>query len=160
MMLSKSLMFRPKFSGVTIGGSGGQPLPLVILTIIVLAMALITVFDSVFSDPNAIDTNRKIPFKCTNKSCNEVVFFTIGDLQKKQNPGQMGPMMGPMVLQCPKCSQQTLTQAVECPVETCKEVFIMNMDPMKGIFDDKCPKCGTSYSKAWQEKYRQTNGDE
>ena len=72
----------------------------------------------------------------------------------------MGPMMGPMVLQCPKCSKQTLTQAVECPVETYKEVFIMNMDPMKGIFDDKCPKCGVSYSKAWQEKYQASGGEE
>jgi len=160
MMLSKSLMFRPKFSGITIGGSGGQPLPLVILTIVVLAMALITVIDSVISDPNDIDHNRKIPFKCTNPACNAVEYYTIGDLQKMQQPGSMGPMMGPMVLDCPKCNQKTLTQAVECPVETCKEVFIMNMDPMKGVFDDKCPKCGTSYSKAWQEKYREENGDD
>jgi ribosomal protein L37AE/L43A len=128
------------------------------LTIIVLAMALITVFDSVFSDPNAIDQNRKIPFKCTNKACNAVVYYTIGEIQKMQQPGQMGPMMGPMILNCPKCNQKTLTQAVECP--KCSEVFIMNMDPMKGVFDDKCPKCGESYSKAWQEKYRQTHGDE
>jgi ribosomal protein L37AE/L43A len=157
MMRSKSLWLRPKFSGVTVGGSGGgQPLPLVILTVVVLAMALITVFDSVTSSGREIDLSKQIPFKCTNPQCNEVKFYTLGELKTMQKPGSMGPMMGPMILDCPKCSQHTLTQAVKCP--KCDEVFIMKMDPSKGMFDDKCPKCGVSYAKAWKEKYQKKNG--
>lgn len=98
------------------------------------------------SDTNATDPNRKIPFMCTNTDCNTVEFFTVDHLQKTQQSSSMGPL----VLDCPKCQKHTLTQAVACPA--CGEVFIMNMDPQKGIFDDKCPKCGESYSKAWQER--------
>jgi len=157
MMRSKSLLFQPKFSGVTVGGNGGgQPLPMVILTIIVLAMALITVFDSVMGSGNGPDLKKKIPFKCT--SCQEVTFYTIGEIQKMQKPGQMGPMMGPLVLDCPKCGKHSLTQAVECP--SCGNIFIMQIDPSKGMFDDKCPKCGISYAKAWQDKYKKENGEE
>lgn len=146
-------LVRTKFSGLTIGGSGGgQPLPLVILTIVVLAMALMTVYDAASGGSNRVNLNKKIPFKCT--SCGEVVYYTIKDLQKMQKPNAMGPMMGPMVLTCPKCHKKTLTQATKCP--KCGEVFIMKMDPAKGLFDDKCPKCGTSYAKAWKEKYRKS----
>jgi rRNA maturation protein Nop10 len=103
------------------------------------------------SRQSEIDKERKIPFKCTNKDCGEVVFYTTRELTKTLKPGE-NPMMGPVVLDCPKCKKHTLTQAVECP--KCGEIFIMMMDPQNGVFDDKCPKCGVSYAKAWQEKYQ------
>jgi len=106
--------------------------------------------------PGNINLDKKIPFKCV--SCNKITQFTIKDLQKMQKPGEMGPMMGPMKLECPQCKKKELTQAVECP--KCNQVFVMKMDPAKGLFDDKCPKCGESYAKAWQEKYRKTQGNE
>ena len=151
-MRNRSSLVRTGFSGVTIGGSaGGQPVPLVILTIVVLAMALLTVWDAATGGSSKINLNKKIPFKCTK--CSAVVYYTIKDLQKMQKPGQMGPMMGPLKLDCPKCGgKKTLTQAVQCP--KCGEVFIMEMDPKTGMFDDKCPKCGSSYAEAWREKYR------
>jgi len=156
MMRSKSLWVRPVSSGGTIGSSGGgQPLPLVILTIIVLAMALITVFDNVLKSSGSVDMNKEIPFKCT--SCGVIVKYTLKELQEMQKPGQMGPMMGPLILDCPQCKKHALTQAVECP--KCSEIFIMKADFTSGKFDDKCPKCHESYSKAWQEKYRQENGE-
>jgi hypothetical protein len=108
------------------------------------------------SQPTGVNLERKIPFKCTDKDCGEKVYYTIGELQKMPPPGTMGPMMGPMVLKCPKCNNSTLTQAVECP--NCGEVFIMKMDPQTNIFDDKCPSCGVSYAKVWQEKYRLQHG--
>ncbi|MFA5865737.1 MAG: hypothetical protein WC975_13770 [Phycisphaerae bacterium] len=154
-MRNKPLLFGKLFSAVTIGGSGGgQPLPLVIVTLIVLAMALITVVDSVLPG-GGIDTKKQIPFQCT--SCNSVVKYTIGELQKMQDPSKMGPMMGPLVLDCPSCKKHSLTQAVECP--QCNAVFIIKMNPAQGQFDDKCPKCETSFAKAWQEKYRKENGE-
>jgi hypothetical protein len=101
---------------------------------------------------SGVNLDKKIPFKCT--TCGKVVMYTIRDLQKMQKPGQMGPMMGPMTLDCPKCEKKTLTQAVECP--KCGEIFVMKMDPAKGLFNDKCPKCHESYAKAWQEKYKKS----
>ncbi len=134
-------------------GGGGEPVSLIILTVVVLVMALITVFDATLGGgAGGVNLDKQIPFKCT--SCSNVVMYTIRDLQKMQKPGQMGPMMGPMTLDCPKCKKKTLTQAVECP--KCGEIFVMKMDPSKGLFDDKCPKCKESYAKAWQEKYRKS----
>jgi predicted RNA-binding Zn-ribbon protein involved in translation (DUF1610 family) len=92
---------------------------------------------------------RGIPFKCI--SCGDIEKYTISELQKMPKINK-GPMMGPMKLNCPKCGKDTLTQAVVCP--SCGEIFVMKMDPAKGLFDDKCTKCGKSYAKAWQEKYR------
>jgi len=157
-MDKSSVWFRTSFSGITIGGSyGGQPLSLVVLTVVVSAMALITVYDAVSgSRTSGVNPQKQIPFKCL--SCNTIVQYTIKDLQKMQKPGEMGPMMGPMKLECPRCHRKELTQAVECP--RCNEVFVMKMDPSKGLFDDKCPKCGESYAKAWQEKYRKTKTEE
>lgn len=152
------------FSAITIGGSGGgQPLPLVILTVVVLAMALLTVFDSVMGNSGGVNLDKEIPFKCTNDKCNPpdgtIVKYTIRDLQKITQPGGMGgPMMGPMTLDCPTCKQKTLTQAVECP--KCQFIFVMQINPAANKFDDRCPKCGESYAKAWQEKYRQSGGDD
>jgi prepilin-type processing-associated H-X9-DG protein len=99
---------------------------------------------------SGVNLEKKIPFKCTN--CKTVVLYSIRELQKMQKPGSMGPMMGPMTLDCPECKKKSLTQAVECP--KCGEIFVMKMDPDKGLFDDKCPKCKESYAKAWQEKYK------
>ncbi len=122
-------------------------MPLVILTVIVLVMALLTVYDTVFAGPKI--SNKPIPFKCTN--CGNIVEYKVSELQKMQKPGEMGPMMGPMTFNCPKCNKKSLSQAVKCP--TCSEVFVMKVDPGKAIFNDKCPKCGESYAKAWKEKY-------
>jgi len=155
-MRSTSMWFRTGFSGVTIGGSGGgQPTPLIVLTVIVLAMALVTVYDAAVGGDRGPNLDKEIPFKCT--SCGNIQKFTIRELQKMQKPGEMGPMMGPMTLNCQKCGKKTLTQAVECP--KCQEIFVMKMDPSRGLFDDKCPKCGESYAKAWQEKYRKNKGE-
>ncbi len=153
-MRSKSLWFRPWLSGLTFGGSsGGQPVPLVVLTVIVLAMAVVTVIDGAVRR-DGFDSRRKIPFKCIN--CGNVQHFTIRELMKIQPAGQGGPMPGPMVLPCEKCGKKALTQAVECP--KCSEIFIMKVDPVKGIFDDRCPKCGANFSVAWQEKYHKNQG--
>lgn len=188
-MESRSAWFRGSLSGVTIGGSGGgQPLSLVILTIIVLAMALATVYDAVLGRNTGVDLTKKVPFKCTNAQCNPpqgtVQWYTIGELQKMMptpgpgmpagpgippgpgtttGPGMpggpmAGPMAGPMTLECPACHQKNLTQAVQCP--KCGNIFVMQTDPAANKFDDSCPKCHESYAKAWQEKYRQSGGEE
>ncbi|NLX07108.1 MAG: hypothetical protein GXY33_18385 [Phycisphaerae bacterium] len=151
-MRDRSLLNRMASLNVTIGGSGtGQPLPVVVLTVVVVVMALITVYKTSISPGGGIDLSKEIPFKC--KACNEIVNKTLRDLQQMEETQQMGPMMGPMKLVCPKCGKKELTQAVKCP--KCEEVFIFEMDPMAGAsFDDRCPKCGVSYSEAWQEKYR------
>ncbi len=155
-MAKKALVpgLKPVSSGFMGATVGGQPVPLLVMTIIVLSMALISVFDSVMGTGTGINLDKKIPFKCTK--CSNIVMYTIRELQKMQKPGAMGPMMGPMTLNCPKCNNKTLTQAVECP--KCAEVFVMKMDPSRGLFDDKCPKCKESYAKAWQEKYRKSKG--
>jgi hypothetical protein len=154
-MSKKSIWFQPGFAPKAVNASGQPPVSLVVLTVIVLAMALVSVYDSAMGPGTGVNLDKKIPFKCTG--CGNVVMYTIRDLQKMQKPGSMGPMMGPMILDCPKCSKKSLTQAVECP--KCAEIFVMKMDPAKSMFDDKCPKCKESYAKAWQEKYRKSNGE-
>jgi len=106
------------------------------------------------SSHKGINFDKKIPFKCTN--CSTTVPYTIRELQQMKKPDEMGPMMGPLILPCPKCHKDTLTQAVECP--NCSEIFIMKVDPATGTFDDKCPKCHESYAKSWQKKYWKENG--
>jgi predicted RNA-binding Zn-ribbon protein involved in translation (DUF1610 family) len=138
-----------RFAG---GGRGGQPMPLMILTMIVLSMALLTVLDTVWGGPEI--SQKPIPFKCV--SCGHIVIHKVADLQKLHKPGSMTPMMGPMVLDCPKCGKKSLTQAIECP--KCTEIFVMTIDPDKRIFNDKCPKCGVSYAQAWKEKYQKSKG--
>jgi prepilin-type processing-associated H-X9-DG protein len=91
-----------------------------------------------------------IPFKCTNKECGEVTTYTVADIQM-MNQTSSQPTTGPEMLDCPKCKKHSLTQAVKCPA--CEEVFIMNKNPEEMGFNDKCPKCGKSYVKAWKEKY-------
>lgn len=103
-----------------------------------------------------VNLDKQIPFKCT--SCGHIERVTIRDLQKKVQPDKdHGPMMGPMTLDCPKCQKKTLAQAVECP--KCATIFVMKMDPKTDLFDDRCPKCQESYAKAWQERYRKSNGE-
>jgi len=89
-------------------------------------------------------------FKCT--LCGKVEKISIRQLQKMQKPDEMSPMMGPMKLECPKCHKKELTQGVECPA--CQEKFVMKLDPAKGRYDDRCPKCGKSYAEAWRDMYR------
>jgi predicted RNA-binding Zn-ribbon protein involved in translation (DUF1610 family) len=154
------------------GGSGSRANKIVILSLFMIALSVLTLMDYALSRTRSgVNWDQKVPFKCTK--CGLVESFTIRDLNKineseikrlgvSAEPGGTttqpttlpvlgGPMMGPLTLECPKCKDKTLTQAVECL--KCQTVFIMNMDPMKGIFDDKCPKCGESFSKAWREKY-------
>ena len=139
------------FSGLTIGGSGGgQPIPIVVLTVVVVAMAFYTVYDTAFNTLNGIDPNKEIPFKCAK--CGVVVMKTLGELRQMETAEPMGMPMGPMKLLCTKCGQKELTQAVQCP--ECNEVFIyeINMTNPQAM-NDKCPKCGVSYAEAWQKKY-------
>ena len=152
-MQSKRFMNGWVFPGITIGGSSGsQPLSVVVLTVIIVLMAGVTIYQSMFASPLGPDPNQKIPFKCL--SCGEIVSKTLGELREMTPMEPMGPMAGPMKLVCPKCGKKELTQAVECP--NCGNVFVFEMGPMQGpeSFNDKCPKCGVSYSAAWQEKYR------
>jgi ribosomal protein S27AE len=137
------------FSGVTIGGSGGgQPMPLVIVTVLVVVMALLTVFNHVkASTGGGVDMNRKIPFLCGK--CQAVEYKTVKELREMNQGMPMGPMEPPKV-DCPKCGGvKTAQQAIECP--ECKNVFVISMDPTKGMYDDKCPKCGVSYAEAWKK---------
>jgi hypothetical protein len=135
--------------------SGQHTKKVVALSIFLILLSLISLAEFAKSlVGGGVNLDKKVPFKCT--SCNNLVWYTIRDLQKKQKPGKMDPMMGPMTMDCPKCHKKTLTQAVECP--KCKEIFVMKMDPAKGLFDDKCPKCKESYAKVWQEKYRTEQG--
>lgn len=156
--------------GVTLGADGGanrgggtRALKLMMLSILLIVLSAISLADYGRNLKRShVNLDKQIPFKCTH--CNEVAYYKIRELQKMFKPttrpgtstrpgeGFIGPMMGPMVLDCPKCHQKTLTQAVECP--KCGEIFVMKMDPTKNMFDDKCPKCHESYAKAWQEKYR------
>jgi predicted RNA-binding Zn-ribbon protein involved in translation (DUF1610 family) len=154
-MRNESVSFRPGLAGFSRRNDGGSPpIRLTILTVIVLAMAVVTVYDTVFGR-NLYDRNKQIPFLCV--SCGNIQKITIGELQKMQKPGSGGPMMGPMVLPCAKCGKQALTQAVACP--KCGEIFILQFNPAGGKFDDRCPKCHESFAKAWQEKYRGTEGE-
>ena len=151
-MRDRVLSCRWAFSGITIGGSsGGLPAPLVLLALGVVLMAMLTVWHTSSRRGGEFDPTKEVAFKC--KACGAIVMKTLGDLQTMEETQQMGPMMGPMKLDCPYCGEQELTQAVQCP--QCEEVFIFEMDPMQMTeFDDRCPKCGVSYSEAWQEKYR------
>jgi hypothetical protein len=161
--------------GVTIGEGGGgvKGVNLILLSIFMILLAIVTLTDYGMSRRKAtVNLDKEIPFMCTQ--CSSVYAYKIRDLQKMQKPfgaaglttqpttgpageAMLGPMMGPMTLECPKCHQKTLTQAVECP--KCQEIFVMKMNPAQNLFDDKCPKCGVSYAKAWQEKYRKTQGE-
>ncbi|MFA5864549.1 MAG: hypothetical protein WC975_07650 [Phycisphaerae bacterium] len=154
--------FRMSLDGLTSGG-GGSPRAFKVmgLSIFAVLLAIITLVDFGINQSNSrINLDKEIPFKCT--SCDYIYLYKIRDLQKMvepitttgptTNPAQlMGPMMGPLILECPHCHQKNLEQAVQCP--KCEEIFHIRMDPSKNIFDDKCPKCHESYSKAWQEKY-------
>jgi hypothetical protein len=162
-------------------GAGNRSQKLAALSILMIILSIITLSDyGMHQKDSQVNLDKEIPFKCT--SCTNLVWFKIRDLQKMfkpitttgpavgptatgpattmptTNPADrlMGPMMGPMTLDCPKCHKKTLTQAVACP--KCNEIFVMKMDPKANLFDDKCPKCHESYAKAWQEKYRKEKG--
>ena len=150
-MRSKSIVNKSMLSGVTIGGSGGgQPIPLLIVTIVVVAMALVTVWESVTGGSSSFDPSREIPFKCT--SCAEISSKTLGELRDLQKDMPMGGPMEAPKYDCPKCGKKALTQAVKCP--ECEEVFIIAMDPTQGMYDDKCPKCSVSYAEAWRKAHK------
>jgi hypothetical protein len=148
---------RLKFGTVLVSNAartslGKPPIPLTVLAVIILAMAFLTVYDTVIgARPNV----GPVFFRCTN--CGNVAQYTVRELQKMLPPGQAGPMMGPLVLTCPKCNKNTFTQAVKCP--KCGEVFVLKFNPAANIFDDKCPKCHESYAKTWREKYRKETGE-
>ncbi|MFA5866193.1 MAG: hypothetical protein WC975_16090 [Phycisphaerae bacterium] len=163
--------FKMGLDGATVGSGGGsKSLKVMGLSIFAILLAIISLVDfGIKQSRSGLDINKEIPFKCT--SCDYIYLYKIKDLQKMPelaattqpttNPAEiMGPMigplmMGPLVLKCPHCHIKTLTQAVQCP--KCEEIFIMKIDPIKSIFDDKCPKCQESYAKAWQEKYAKQN---
>jgi len=171
-----------KKSAVVSGKGKWLALKVEVICFLMIVLALLTLRDYKQSQAQAqVNLDKQIPFKCT--ACSSIEYYKIRDLQKIYKPEQMRlaqgpatqpanaaeagkpptttapvmePMMGPMTLQCKKCGKKTLTQAVECP--KCQNIFVMKMDPAKGLFDDKCPKCGESYAKAWQEKYRKSQG--
>ncbi|MFA5863533.1 MAG: hypothetical protein WC975_02490 [Phycisphaerae bacterium] len=132
-------------------GSGRIPFPLKLLAILVLTMAAMTVYDTtVYHSETDYDVCRSPLFKCT--SCGAVASYSIRELQAKVPPKQLASMKGSLVLDCPKCKKHTLTQAVICL--KCENVFAIIMNSGQDSINDKCPKCGESYIKAWQEKYR------
>ncbi len=151
-MLSRSLTGKAAFSGITIGGSGGgQPLPLVILTVIVVAMALVTVYRTVV--PPGPDYGRKVDFKCM--ACGAVEIKTAGDLRDMRRgggdgPRMMTPMTGPIILVCPQCGEKEMTTALKC--YECGEIFLLDRSP--GKVEDRyiCPKCGQSYRESMRKK--------
>jgi len=90
---------------------------------------------------------KKIPFKCT--ACGHVEIKTLRELRElTKSPAD--PTKLPKFT-CPKCGRKTLTRAVACP--KCGEIFILKMDPAKGVYDGRCPKCGADYGDAWREKH-------
>jgi hypothetical protein len=96
-----------------------------------------------------IDLNRQIPFLCTQ--CGHVERITVRELREKNKNMPMGPMEPPKV-DCSQCGgKKTAVQAIECP--ECRNVFVISMDPMKGVYDDRCPKCGASYAVAWKKHF-------
>jgi len=51
-------------------------------------------------------------------------------------------------LTCPKCGKATLRSAMKC--QKCGEVFVPFDE--RGMFDDKCPKCGFSAAEELRKK--------
>jgi len=136
-----------------------MPLPLVVLTVVVLVMALVSVWHSVSGGDTGgkVDLNKRLVFKCTK--CGHVGHYTLKEVREMMRTAApegrrspMMPMMGLPVLQCPKCKEMTFETAIECP--NCGEIFIAKPDPKTGRFDDTCPKCGTSASEHFMRQQR------
>jgi len=145
-MRMKSAGITTALSGVTIGGSGGgRSLALPVLTVIVVAMALVTVWQNVTGGGRQpVDTRADVPFKCTD--CGAVIWKTPAEYDEftKHVPKNPPPPMPPKFL-CPKCGKETLMQAVQCP--KCDTVFIIIRG--RGVqFDDTCPNCGLKFTTA------------
>lgn len=101
--------------------------------------------------PSSEETRRRmIPFKCT--TCGTVREVSIGTLQDMRTRGEFENVRqyDPLIIDCPKCGTKTAKQAIECP--DCHEIFVIKTDPVKGVYDDTCPKCGISYAVAWRKR--------
>lgn len=124
-------------------------MPLLILTVVVVAMSLVTVWNSTMGGSGGY-SNKRVFYKCSE--CGEVAEYTreeLKEIQKKrteqgqgQYPGAGSMGMSPMNLDCPKCNNQTLRSAVQCP--ECDEVFLFDQGP-DGDIDYTCPKCGQDW---------------
>lgn len=94
------------------------------------------------------DANAKVYLLCANPSCKAETEMTADEytkLMQEMQPDQMmmmGPMMGPMAINCPKCSKKSAYVAEKC--EKCGVVFVPNYQS-GDEYPDKCPSCG--YSK-------------
>lgn len=159
-MKRKGLITDYNLRGVTIGGGGGQPIHMVIISVILLVMVVITLWDNIRrTAAGGLDPNKKIPFKCTNPECGAVIWYTIAEVQKMYDSPERAnmAMMGPLRLDCPKCGKKnSLVQAVQCP--KCGEVFIIEVDRRTGKMKEQCPKCGAIYSEAIREEYLKKKG--
>ena len=110
--MNKLFGFAKGLSGVTIGGSGGgKPVPLIIVTLIVLVMALVTAFDAMSAGPGGIDWSNKDAFICRTPGCGYVNTYTRKQLTKMVTSDTLGPM----VVDCPQCKKHALTEARKCP---------------------------------------------
>ena len=81
---------------------------------------------------------------CINEDCGAVFELTRKELSEemRQNPAMHPAMrtMGPPVVTCLECGQQTAFMARTCP--QCEAVFISV--PTPDGYQDRCPECGFS----------------
>jgi len=159
-MRRKSVLDRSVFSGMTMAGSsGGMSGSLIILTIIVLAMAVLTVRNALQGPGDTqtwADSDKPSYFKCTN--CGYVTTKTSDEVrnlirQIKRDPLAPHSGMEMPKFVCPKCGEKTLTKAVKCLNPKCGEIYVFKSKG-PGQVDDTCPKCGSSYSVLWAKKKR------
>jgi hypothetical protein len=97
-------------------------------------------------DAGGYDANAKMYLLCANPACKAESEITVEDYSKMMQEmgpgGMMGPMMGPMAVNCPKCNKKSAYMAEKC--EKCGVVFVPNYQS-GDEYPDKCPGCG--YSK-------------
>ena len=108
-----------------------------------LVLALVSVYlwvDVTQPPAGGANLGTVLYLKCTNPECGHVAHLTVQQIQQMvQDPVPWEAL----IIKCPECGQQTLTQAYQCP--HCQEVFVISLIRPGS---DKCPDCGLSYSSA------------